>query len=87
VFTMNGAWAYFILGMSINKIVGENIRKVRKKTGISQLKLSQRLGYTRVTVTNIEAGRQGLLVDRLLHICQILGCEYSDILPPIKKGS
>ena len=75
------------LTMSINEIVGQNIRAARKDRGISQLKLAERLGYTRPALSNIERGRSGLLVDRLHLICQILGCEYTEILPEIKQGS
>lgn len=73
--------------MSINQTVGSKLRDVRKATGMSQAKLAQRLGYTRVAVTNIEKGRQAMSVEKLHLICQILGCQYTDILPQLNHGS
>lgn len=42
---------------------GSKVESMRVVLGLSQLELSRRVGMTRTSVTNIEAGRQRILLD------------------------
>ena len=67
------------------KIVGNNIRKLREKAGLTQEQLSARLqvngcDITRSAVAKIEVGQRHLYVDEIKLLKEILWVKYSDIL-------
>jgi transcriptional regulator with XRE-family HTH domain len=50
----------------ISKAFGGQMRKRREVLGLTQLQLSTRIGLTRGSVANIEAGRQSVLLHQFL---------------------
>jgi transcriptional regulator with XRE-family HTH domain len=50
----------------IYKAFGAQVRKRREVLGLTQLQLSTRIGLTRESVANIEAGRQSVLLHQFL---------------------
>lgn len=72
---------------SMNEYIGARIRAIRNKAGLSQVTVAEATGLSRISIINIEKGRQGFGPERLYMFCVVLGCDYSDVLPPIKKGS
>lgn len=63
--------------MNLHEILGENIAKRRKKLGLSQKQMAERLGVTPEAVTRIEKGRIALKLTRLEAIARILQCSVS----------
>lgn len=68
----------------IEKKVGENIRKIREKAGITQELLATRLqllgcDITRSAIAKIEVGLRHLYPDEIILIKQILKVSYDDI--------
>ena len=72
---------------SMNEYIGARIRAIRNKAGLSQVTVAEATGLSRISIINIEKGRQSFGPERLYMFCVVLGCDYSEILPPIKKGS
>jgi transcriptional regulator with XRE-family HTH domain len=58
---------------TIYKRLGKRIRKVRQDNGVSQAALAKRVGFSRVSVVNIEAARQRLQVHDIVHFAYALG--------------
>jgi transcriptional regulator with XRE-family HTH domain len=54
---------------------GGRVREARTAAGITQTVLAQRLGLTRASVANIEAGRQGASAFSVIVTAGILGCD------------
>jgi DNA-binding XRE family transcriptional regulator len=52
-------------------IVGSAIRRHRQQAGISQPELAEKLGLNRSSISNIEAGRQRLMLHTLCEIADI----------------
>lgn len=67
--------------MFVYRTVGTAIRRRRLRLGLTQAQLAQRVSLTRTSITNIEAGRQKLLVHTLLTIAEVLGLAASELLP------
>ena len=66
----------FVYNTSMLFEIGKQIRKERKRRKISQEKLSQDLGMSRSTVSQIEAGIvQEIGVRKLIRILDYLGLE------------
>jgi transcriptional regulator with XRE-family HTH domain len=63
-----------------NEELGRLIRTAR--TGkLTQAALGDRIGLSRTAITNIECGRQRLLVDQLVEIADALGVSAAELLP------
>lgn len=63
------------------KKVGENIRIKRKALGLSQEGLAKAIGLKRPSLSNIEKGRQNILLHTLRDIADTLGCDANSLLP------
>lgn len=72
------------MNIKIEKKVGNNIRKLREKQGLTQEQLSARLqtmgcDITRSAVAKIEVGQRHLYPDEIILIKEILGVCYENI--------
>lgn len=61
--------------------VGACIRKWRRKRGLNQKELADRVSLERTSITNIEAGRQKTLLHTFVGIARALGVEPAHLLP------
>jgi len=66
-------------------LVGQLIRKVREEHGLTQAQLATLVSLTRTSITNIEHGRQKLLLHTLYGIADALDIEPQTLLPSPKK--
>lgn len=72
------------LGMNVDALyvaVGQNIRKAREKRGLTQAELASAVSLTRTSITNVERGRQRLLLHTLCDIAAALAVTPSDLIP------
>lgn len=60
--------------------LGKSIRSRREALKMTQGDLGERLKLSRTSITNIECGRQRLLVDQFCRLLEILDCRYEDLL-------
>lgn len=62
------------------KIFGENFKRLRLQSGMSQEELAKALGYTnRSSVNKIELGKNDLPRDKVARAAQVLGCSPLDL--------
>ena len=61
--------------------VGRRIRKARKDRKLTQEDLASLVSLTRTSITNIEKGRQKLLLHTLAQIAHALHVEPANLLP------
>lgn len=64
------------------KLIGERIRKCRINVGMSQSELAEAAGHLRTAVANLEGGRHRPQLYLLYQLCEQLGVNVADILPP-----
>lgn len=62
-------------------LVGQLIRDARKKHGLTQDQLASLVSLTRTSITNIEHGRQKVLLHTLYEIADALAVEPGTLLP------
>ena len=60
--------------------IGQRIRAVREKKGLSQAQAAQILGCTRVTYTRIELGQAELTVSELEYLAKAWGVSLKSML-------
>jgi transcriptional regulator with XRE-family HTH domain len=61
--------------------VGNRVRSARHEAGLSQSMLARRIGFTRSSVANLEAGRQHITLHLFVLIAQALDVEPVKLLP------
>lgn len=61
--------------------MGQRIRAAREKSHLTQEALASMVSLTRTSVTNIEKGRQQLLVHTLVEIAKALKVSLESLLP------
>ena len=60
---------------------GKQVKAARAAAGVSQAELAARVGMTRASVANLEAGRQDMTISRLAGIAAALSMDLSDLIP------
>lgn len=65
---------------------GRTLRRARKAAGLSQEDLGKAVGLNRTSVSNIEKGRQKILLHTFSEVLRALRVEARDLLPlPVEK--
>jgi len=70
-----------IYGGLLYGFVGDLVRQKRTQIGVSQEELAGKIGLARVSVVNIERGRQRPPLHVLWLIAEVLGVELRDLIP------
>ena len=78
------------MNREIETAIGNNIRKIREKCGMTQDILSAKMqlrgcDITRSAIAKIEVGQRHLYPDELLHIKEILDTDFNSIFYGIKS--
>jgi transcriptional regulator with XRE-family HTH domain len=68
------------------KEIGQRIRCVREERKLTQAELAAVVLLTRTSITNIEHGRQKLLLHTLYDIAAALAVEPCNLLPEVTNG-
>ena len=65
--------------------LGAKIRSRRYELGLTQQELSQLIGLSRTSITNIERGRQRLMADQLLAVANALDTQVENLASPVAQ--
>lgn len=69
---------------SIYQLVGSKIRKRRVAKGLTQESLGEQVGLSRSSITNVEQGRQTILLHQFFDFAQALDVEPQSLLPELR---
>ncbi len=64
--------------------IGDNIRTIRKKRGLSQEEFAHIAGFSRSYFTEIETGKRNISVLNLVKIAKMLHVDTSEIVGSVK---
>lgn len=64
----------------ILRAAGEKVRAARDAAGLSQAQVAKRVGLTRSSVANLEAGRQDMNLSRLALIARVLKLDLNELI-------
>lgn len=67
--------------VSYNKYIALRIEELRKSKGYTQEEFANKIGLSRVSIVNIENGRQQVSMKNLYTICKHLEVSSNRILP------
>lgn len=68
------------------RLAGRQIQKARAGRGLNQAQLAARIGIGRTALTNIETGKQRILLHLLYRIAEELELHPSKLLPPPEEA-
>ena len=63
-----------------HKQIGENVRKFRKKCGMTQEILAERANLHPVYISQVERADRAITIDALLRITKALGVKLRDVV-------
>lgn len=72
---------YMLNRQSFYAEVGRRLYRARRRAGLTQEGLAELVGLSRTSITNIEKGRQKLLLHTLGDLAKVLNVEASALLP------
>lgn len=67
-------------------LVGVKVRSARTNADISQELLARRVGLTRSSIANLEAGRQRVALHLFVSICDVLEMDVCELLPKRERS-
>lgn len=59
--------------------LGENVRQMRLKRGMTQEELAQKIDLTRSQISNIEKGKRATTYERQIKLAAALNCDVGDL--------
>ena len=72
----------------VRRILGSNVRRLRKAAGLSQAELANRMGVDRAYVSGLELGQRNPTIVTLWHLGQALDTDLGNFFfqPPARRG-
>lgn len=68
---------------TVYRLLGAKVQHIRETLGLTQLELSKKIGLTRTSIANIEAGRQRVLLHDIETIAAAFGISPKGLLKGI----
>jgi transcriptional regulator with XRE-family HTH domain len=72
--------------MDMRKLVGRNVRRIRREKGLTQERLAELSGFAQQYLSGLESGRRNPTVVTVYEIANALGVSYLELLKPDVEG-
>lgn len=72
---------------SFYRHVGGQVRRLREGAGMKQDELAVRVGLSRASIANVEAGKQAVPLHLFAAITEALGADVAHLLPASSHGN
>ncbi len=67
-------------------LFGSRVRALRERRQVTQEELARRVDLSRTSITNIEKGRQRVLLHQILDLANALDAKPADLFPTAASG-
>jgi transcriptional regulator with XRE-family HTH domain len=71
--------------MDMRKLVGENVRRIRQRNGLTQEEFSNVSGFSQQYISGLEQGLRNPTVVTLYELAKALGVSHMDLIRPNRK--
>ena len=70
--------------MDMRRLVGQNVKRIRQKKGLTQERFAEISGFSQQYLSSLENGRRNPTVVTLYELATALGVSHLDLLRPTK---
>lgn len=70
----------------LREAIGKKVQEMRKKRGLSALRISEELKISREAITHIETGRNNISAVALWKLAILFNCDIQDFFPVMPDG-
>lgn len=67
--------------------LGARVKSIRRKSKIKQETLAKALGFSRISIVNVEQGTQKIQIHTLIELSNILNVSLTELLPSLPVNS
>ena len=71
--------------MDMRVLVGENVRKVRLKRGLTQERFAEKSGFSQQYLSSLENGRRNPSIVTVYELASALGVSHLELLKPARR--
>jgi transcriptional regulator with XRE-family HTH domain len=71
--------------MDMRKLVGQNVRRIRQKRGLTQEKFAEISGFSQQYISSLEQGRRNPTVVTVYELAMALGVSHIELVRPRKS--
>jgi transcriptional regulator with XRE-family HTH domain len=71
--------------MDMRALVGQNVKRIRLKLGMTQERFAERSGFSQQYLSTLERGRRNPSVVTLYELASALGVSHIELVRPPKK--
>ena len=71
--------------MDMRRLVGQNVRKIRQKRGLTQEKFAEISGFSQQYLSSLENGRRNPTVVTVYELATALGVSHMDLVRPLRR--
>jgi transcriptional regulator with XRE-family HTH domain len=71
--------------MDMRVLVGENVRKVRLKRGLTQERFAEKSGFSQQYLSSLENGRRNPSIVTVYELATALGVSHLELLKPTRR--
>lgn len=71
--------------MDMSKLVGDNVRRMRQRRGLTQEQFAEKSGYSQQYISDLERGRRNPTVITLFELASALGVSHLELVRPRRK--
>jgi transcriptional regulator with XRE-family HTH domain len=73
--------------MDMRRLVGQNVRKIRQKRGLTQEHFADISGFSQQYVSSLEQGHRNPTIITIYELAVALGVSHVDLVRPKKRKS
>ena len=66
----------------MRKLVGDNVRRLRQKKGLTQEQFAEKSGYSQQYLSSLENGKRNPTIITLFELADALGVSHVDLVRP-----
>jgi len=71
--------------MDMRSLVGQNVRRIREKKGLTQEEFAERSGFSQQYISGLERGQRNPTVITVYELATALGVSHMDLLRPSRS--
>jgi len=71
--------------MDMRVLIGENVRKVRLKRGLTQERFAEKSGFSQQYLSSLENGRRNPSIVTVYELAAALGVSHLELLKPARR--